>query len=84
MGRKHGFINDVLRKKNLSVLPCIVHNSYSASKQETIARIKKERDEKNSEENDSNDDLRREIMMVCGQPHLPRDEILGKYKDQII
>jgi len=73
LGRKHGFINNVLRKKNLSVLPCAVHNSYSASKQETIARIKKERDEKNSEENDSNDDLRREIMMECGQPHLPRD-----------
>ena len=46
------------------MLPCAVHNSYSASKQETIARIKKERDEKNSEENDSNDDLSNKLYDV--------------------
>jgi len=89
LGCKHGYINDVLREKNFSVLPCAVNNTYSASKQKTLARIKKEREEKNSEGNPSTDELRRELMMEDDQDtnllsgQASTDEILNKYKDQI-
>ena len=89
LGCKHGYINDVLREKNFSVLPCAVNKTHSASKQKTLARIKKEREEKNSEGNPSTDELRRELMMEDDQDTtLPSgqastDEILNKYKDKI-
>ena len=89
LGCKHGYINDVLREKNFSVLPCAVNNTYSASKQKTLARIKKEREEKNSEGNPSTDELRRELMMEddkdtnLSSGQASTDEILNKYKDQI-
>jgi len=89
LGCKHGYINDVLREKNFSVLPCAVNNKYSASKQKTLARIKKEREEKNSEGNPSTDELRRELMMEddkdtnLSSGQASTDEILNKYKDQI-
>ena len=77
-----------MREKNFSVLPCAVNNKYSASKQKTLARIKKEREEKNSEGNPSTDELRRELMMEDDQDtnlsgQASTDEILNKYKDQI-
>ena len=70
------------------MLPCAVNNTYSASKQKTLARIKKEREEKNSEGNPSTDELRRELMMEDDQDtnlsgQASTDEILNKYKDQI-
>ena len=70
------------------MLPCAVNKTHSASKQKTLARIKKEREEKNSEGNPSTDELRRELMMEDDQDtdlsgQASTDEILNKYKDQI-
>ena len=43
LGIKHGYINDVLKEKNLGVLPCTVNNSgYSVAKQRMLIKIKKE------------------------------------------
>merc|ERR1712098_87575 len=44
LGCKHGFLNDVLREKQLAVLPCHVNvHGYSDTKQKVLSRIKQER-----------------------------------------
>ena len=43
LGKKHGIINEVLKKKNLRVLPSSVNASYSAAKQKKLRKIKMEK-----------------------------------------
>ena len=43
LGCKHGLINQVLKQKNLMVLPSSVNSSYSAAKQKKLRKIKKEK-----------------------------------------
>ena len=61
LGGKHGFINKVLKEKNLSVLPCHVNTSgYRAAKQKQLTMIKKERQDM-EETGDSNTDTRKQL-----------------------
>jgi len=86
LGAKHGYINEILREKQLSVLPCTVNSTYSAAKQRTLSRIKKEREETTSGGINSNEDLRRELMddhMSLLNEQATTDRILNKYKDKI-
>ena len=43
LGKKHGIINEVLKKNNLRVLPSSVNASYSAAKQKKLRKIKMEK-----------------------------------------
>ena len=43
LGKKHGVINEVLKKKNLIVLPSSVNARYSAKKQKQLEKIKLEK-----------------------------------------
>ena len=43
LGKKHGIINEVLKKKNLRVLPSSVNARYSAKKQKQLEKIKLEK-----------------------------------------
>jgi len=87
LGAKHGYINEILREKKLSVLPCTVNSTYSVAKQRTLSRIKKEREETASGGINSNEDLRRELMddhdMSLLSEQATTDRILNKYKDKI-
>ena len=42
----HGIINDILRKKNLKVLPSPINVKYSNKKQRTLEKIKEEKGDK--------------------------------------
>ena len=57
LGRKHGLINEVLRKKHLKVLPSSVNENYSAAKQKRLKEIKIEKIE------NADDDIRRKLEM---------------------
>ena len=57
LGRKHGLINEVLRKKHLKVLPSSVKENYSAAKQKRLKEIKTEKIE------NEDDDIRRKLEM---------------------
>ena len=54
IGCKHGKINDILKQKNFSALPCPVTNTSSAAMQKQLIQIKKEKIENMKEENFNN------------------------------
>ena len=63
-GIKHGYINDVLKEKNLGVLPCTVNNSgYSVAKQRMLIKIKKEQQDSTVEQQEVND-CRENLKMI--------------------
>ena len=91
LGSKHGFINEVLKEKQLSVLPVTVNNSgYSAAKQKQLFKIKTERADYDEGVTTSHDDIRRELISEAntssaGQENVnvTMEEIFEKYKEHI-
>ena len=63
LGCKHGLINEVLRRKNLMVLPSSVNSSYSAAKQKKLRKIKKEKVEFEDSESFAQVDARKNLVM---------------------
>ena len=61
LGCKHGLINEVLRQKNLMVLPSSVNINYSAKKQKKLKMIKQEKVESN--EPVSHEEIKRQLLM---------------------
>ena len=61
LGCKHGLINQVLRKKNLMVLPSSVNSTYSAAKQKKLRKIKKEKVE--YEDSFTQDEAKKNLLM---------------------
>jgi len=61
LGCKHGLINEVLKEKNLMVLPLSVNTKYSAAKQKQLWQIKIERVE--LEADGSHEDIRKKLLM---------------------
>ena len=88
LGGKHGYINEVLVEKNLSVLPCNVNTTgYSAAKQKQLTKIKKERLDI-EETGGSHNDIRKQLELEMdatsvSAPDVMGDKILEKYKDII-
>ena len=63
LGCKHGLINQVLRKKNLMVLPSSVNTTYSAAKQKKLRKIKKEKVEHEDSESVVQVDAKKNLLM---------------------
>ena len=87
LGGKHGYINQVLMMKGLSVLPCTVNSTgYSAAKQKMLCRIKKERREE-EEAGGAHEDIRKQLELEMESPSNANngatEEILEKYKNII-
>jgi len=94
LGSKHGFINEVLKEKQLSVLPATVNSSgYSAAKQKQLFKIKTERADYDDRPRTPNDDIRKELMKEADtgegegasqeKVNVTMEEIFEKYKEHI-
>ena len=92
LGSKHGFINDILKEKQLSVLPVTVNNSgYSAAKQKQLCKIKTERADYDDRPTTPNEDIRKELMLEADnndgadqeKVNVTMEEIFEKYKEHI-
>jgi hypothetical protein len=93
IGSKHGKVNEILRQKNLPVLPAPVVNTYTSAFQKKLVQLKEEK-KKSNMDSEPFGNIRRELVSeniraesspspeekISVEPSPSLEEILAKYK----